>query len=336
MSTHPITAIILLSLTSIAFAAAPPTQPWRGVHVGLSNDRSVLTLIAQLPKLADLGVNTLIVEVNYNFQFQSHPELASPGAIAKSSAQVLAKACRQHNIRLIPQFNCLGHQSWAQTTFSLLTKYPQFDETPGQFPGNKNIYCRSWCPLHPDVNKLVFQLMDELIDAFQADALHVGLDEVFLIASEHCSRCKGKDPATLFAKALNDYHQHLVKDRKVEMLMWSDRLLDGKATGYGKWEAAENGTQAAIDRIPKDIIMCDWHYTKRADYPSIPFFIEKGFRVWPSGWDKVDATEALIAAAQKNPSPLMLGHLCTTWGKPKLAELSDFPPIPAAMKKYPK
>jgi hypothetical protein len=86
--------------------------------------------------------------------------------------------------------------------------------------------------------------------------------------------------------------------------------------------------------IPKDIIMCDWHYTKRADYPSIPFFIQKGFRVWPSGWDKVDATEALIAAAQKHSGPLMLGHLCTTWGKAKLAELSTFPPLTATIKKY--
>ena len=96
-------------------------------------------------------------------------------------------------IRLIPQFNCLGHQSWSKTTLPLLTKYPEFDETPGQFPGNTNIYCRSWCPQHPEVNQLVFALVDELVDAFEADAFHVGMDEVFLIASEHCSRCKGGD-----------------------------------------------------------------------------------------------------------------------------------------------
>ncbi|MCX7894917.1 MAG: hypothetical protein N2447_03040, partial [Thermoanaerobaculum sp.] len=50
--------------------------------------------------------------------------------------------------------------SWAKTTFPLLVKYPEFDETP-QIPlDNPDIYCRSWCPLHPKVNDVVFALMD--------------------------------------------------------------------------------------------------------------------------------------------------------------------------------
>lgn len=321
--------LTLLSLST--FAAA---EPWRGVHLFLGNDAQAKLLIDQLPKLSALGVNVLVLEINYGFQYQSHPELADARGLSKATARELADACRKHHIRPIPQFNCLGHQSWSQRTAPLLTKYPQFDETPNQFPNNKDIYCRSWCPLHPDVNPIVFSLMDELIDAFQADAFHVGMDEVFLIGSEHCPRCKGKDPAELFAKAVNDYHAHLVKNRKVEMLMWADRLLDAKLTGYGKWEAADNGTQGALDRIPKDIILCDWHYTKRDIYLSIPLFIQKGFRVWPCGWDKVADTEALIAYARKHQGPRMLGHLCTVWGKAKIDQLADFPPIPAAMKQW--
>jgi len=75
-----------------------------------------------------------------------------------------------------------------------------------------------------------------------------------LIASEHCARCRGKDPADLFARAVNDLHGHIVGQRMVEMLMWADRLLDANSTRYGKWEAADNGTAPAIDRIPKDIL----------------------------------------------------------------------------------
>jgi uncharacterized lipoprotein YddW (UPF0748 family) len=37
-----------------------------------------------------------------------------------------------------------------------------------------------WCPLHPEVNKVVFALIDEIIDAFEADAVHIGMDEIFL------------------------------------------------------------------------------------------------------------------------------------------------------------
>ncbi len=333
------TTVILATVLSLAAqglsaAEAKPAVPWLGVHIMLGNNRAAESLIQQAPKLSALGVNVLVIEVNYNFAFKSHPELASSNGLTRDTARRLAKALRDHGIRPIPQFNCLGHQSWAARTAPLLTKYPQFDETPGQFPENKGIYCRSWCPQHPEVNPIVFSLMDELIDAVEADAFHVGMDEVFLIGSEHCQRCKGKDTAELFALALNDYHKHLVGQRKVEMLMWADRLLDAKATGYGKWEAADNGTHKAIDLIPKDIIMCDWHYTKREAYPSIPLFIQKGFRVWPGGWDKVDATEALMASAQQHAGPRMLGHMCTTWGKAPIDKLTEFPPLLAVSKKY--
>ena len=199
---------------------------------------------------------------------------------------------------MIPQFQCLGHQSWSKHTYSLLTKYPQFDETPGQYPDNEGIYCRSWCPLHPEVNAIVFDLMDELIEVFEADAFHVGMDEVFLIGEDVCSRCKGKDKAELFAKAVNDYHQHLVSKRKAEMLIWGDRLIDAEKIKYGKWEASANGTAGAVDLIPKDIIICDWHYEPRDAYESVPMFLEKGFRVWPSSWRKIEGAKALIDYSQ--------------------------------------
>ncbi len=175
-------------------------RTWRGVHLGLNNDEQVGQLLQTLPRFKELGVNVLIVEVNYSFQFQSHPELCAEPGISAARAHELAQAARAQGIRLIPQLNCLGHQSWASHTAPLLTKYPAFDETPGQFPDNKGIYCRSWCPQNPDVNRVVFALIDELIDAFEADAFHVGMDEVFLIGSEYCPRCHGADPAKLFAR----------------------------------------------------------------------------------------------------------------------------------------
>jgi hypothetical protein len=207
-------------------------EPWRGVHLmSPGHDGVPLLKKAITEGLAPLGVNALILEINYNFDYRSHPELRAGGGLTAADACELAALCREHGIRLIPMFNCLGHQSWARHTVPLLTKHPELDETPKVPPDNKGIYCRSWCPLHPDVNPIVFALMDELIDAFQADAFHVGMDEVFLIASDQCPRCRGKDPAELFARAVNDYHKHLVDGRRLTMLMWGDRLLDDKTMG---------------------------------------------------------------------------------------------------------
>ena len=300
---------------------------WRGVHLLVNNDQQITVLKEQLPKLAVVGVNTLILEVNYNFEFRSHPELGVPGGVKAAHAHELAAVARSLGIRLIPQFNCLGHQSWSKTTLPLLTKHPEFDETPGQFPGNTNIYCRSWCPQHPDVNQVVFALMDELVDAFEADAFHVGMDEVFLIASEHCPRCKGGDPARLFAKAVNDLHGHIVDKRKLEMLMWGDRLLDAKAMKGGEWEYAKNGTAGAVDLIPKDIVICDWHYEKQSNYPSVPFLLEKGFRVWPSSWQPLAGAKAFSAFSREQKNTRLVGFLCTVWGKVKFDAVAEWPPV---------
>lgn len=321
--------------------ATRPAGPWLGVHLLVSSGRTLDQLAGQMPKLAALGVNAVVVELGYSFEFKSHPELRNGSFISAKAAHDFSRACRENGVRPIPQFNCLGHQSWKRATFPLLTKYPQFDETPGQYPGNEGIYCRSWCPLHPDVNGVVFALIDDIAEAFEADAFHVGMDEVFLVASEHCPRCKGKDPAEVFAKAVNDLHGHVVKARGWEMMMWADRLIDAKATGNSKWEAADNGTAAAADRVAKDIVMCDWHYGRRKEYPSVTTLMDKGFRVWPSGWDKVDATEALVdfSLARRGKDGgkdgnKMLGHLCTTWGKVGPDGLADFPPLKAATAKW--
>ncbi|HEY6806367.1 MAG TPA: family 20 glycosylhydrolase [Pyrinomonadaceae bacterium] len=313
--------------------SAKPARPWRALHLlDYDTDAELDKLGEKLEALSKQGVNVIILEVDYNFAFKSHPELRrGQTPITVDGARRFASLCKKFGIRVIPEFQSLGHQSWKAETFSLLTVYPNFDLTPGAFPNNDGIYCREWDPLNADVLKVVFQLMDEIIDAFRADALHVGMDEIFLLGSDQSPSTKGKDPGQLFAKAVNDIHAHLVQQKHVEMLMWCDRLIDGKKFDFGEWEASMNGTASAVDLIPKDIIVCPWHYEMRTDYPSIPMLLDKGFRVLPAGWKDVDATKALIAFDRKNPNSKLLGHIFTTWGV-KPDALLEFPPLVEGIK----
>ena len=297
-------------------------RQWKAYHLmSPVGEKLPVTKALIADVLAPMGINVLIVEVGYGFEFTSQPELQGRG-LNKDQARELTRVCREHGIRLIPLMNCLGHQSWGPRPGALLKAYPQFDETPSIPLDDKKIYCREWCPSHPDVNKVVFDLLDELIDAFDADAMHVGMDEVFLIGDKDCPRCKGKDVGELFAKVVNELHGHLVGSRGVEMLMWSDRLLDSSATGYGKWEASATGSHRAIDRVPKDIILCDWHYEppetyrrmgQQEPFPSIRFFQEKGFRVLPATWRTPEACVAMIRASRQGATGKMLGILFTGW-----------------------
>ena len=341
----PRTGLLILTAALLFVSGCAPSKPefvptpknvqWFGFHALVETKEDARALITEIPYLAKLGVNLLIAEVDYNFEYMSHPELRGPDPISKATAKEIVNLCRSLGIRLVPEFQTLGHQSWDERTFALLTQYPQFDETPGQFPGNKDIYCRSWCPLHPDLIPIINQLYDELLDAFEADALHIGMDEVFLIGSEFCPRCKGRDKAELFAKAVQDAYDHIVTARGKEMLMWGDRFLDGVATGYGEWEASTNGTFPAVDRVPKDIIICDWHYelNETNTYPSIPILIDKGFRVLPAGFRNVAEVKALIDYSLKFPTDRMLGYVCTIWRGAEAGKTRKFPALLAASKR---
>ncbi len=152
-------------------------------------------------------------------------------------------------------------------------------------PMMMNLYCKSYCPLHPDVHAVVFDLVDEIVEVFEADGFHAGLDEVFYIGDEKCPRCKGKNRAELFAGEVTKIRNHLA-EKDITLWMWGDRLLDGALTGLGMWEASTNDTYAAIDMIPKDVVICDWHYEQAV--PTAAYLAVKGFRVATCPWRKAD------------------------------------------------
>jgi N-acetyl-beta-hexosaminidase len=297
-----------------------PHGAMRGVMIQMpppGKQPLVLRFIKEV--LVPLKCNAIVMQIGFMMEFTSFPKLSAGRPWSKEQIREVAALCRENGISLIPLFNCLGHQNWKQgPPARLLRVHPEFEEipdakTPETNPKSKSFYCRSWCPLHPEVNTVVFSLMDELIEATQCKYFHVGLDEVFVIGSDKCPRCKGKDPAELFAKAVNDYYGHLTKKRGVRMMMWGDRLLSSASTGYGDYEAAANGTDDAIKMIPKDIIITDWHYTNREEYPSLYNFRRKGFYVWPSVWHGGRSAEAFMTYANREKGDKMLGVLVTNW-----------------------
>lgn len=280
------------------------------------------------------GVNTLVLRINYKYQFETRPELAGNNALSKKNLQKILKACKTAGIRFIPKMNLLGHQSEDVSMLPLLKNYPQFDESPTLNPpvpwkpANTmfDFYSKSLCPKHPDLFKVIFPVIDELIDVCSADAFHVGLDEVWIIGDEKCPRCGGLDKAEIFAAYVTALHDHL-KQKGCEMWMWSDRLIDGKTTNLLAWQASMNNTHRAIDLIPKDIMICDWKYEDAAPTPA--YFAIKGFNVLAAPSNKADVGLAqleMVRAIRKNGnraefsatiSNRMQGMFHTMWGNSK-------------------
>ncbi len=275
--------------------------------------------------LAPAGVNVLVLRVDYGYKFKLHPELVGENPLTKQDVKKLVKVCQDNHIRIIPQINLLGHQSWHGKVGKLLEVYPEFDETPEiklpekyEWPNADGLYCKSYCPLHPTVHDVVFDLIDEITDVFETNAFHAGMDEVFYIGHEQCPRCYGKDKAELFAGEVTRIRNHLNQSGK-ELWIWGDRLIDGKTTGLGIWEASYNNTHRAIDLIPKDVVICDWHYENAA--PTAAMFAMKGLQVITCPWRNPDVAvkqenmmRSFYNDATKATKPNYLGMMQTVWG----------------------
>ena len=274
--------------------------------------------------LAPRGFNLIVMQVRYRYRFKRHPEVWGYDPLSLEDVKRLLDICRKNNIKLVPKMNLIGHQSGfpneptdgilhghnqvlSDIPDALLRAYPNFDEQRGT---NEILYSRSICLSSKAAKIVVCELVDELMDVFEADEIHIGCDEVFNAGL--CPECSKKTRAELISSWINSLNDH-VKSRGGATLIWGDRLLSAKETCYNRWEASDDGSEGAINMLSKDITVCDWHYDKYEEYPSVDIFANKGFRIMVSPWRDKDNLEAFLNYAIKHDKGHINGVLMTTW-----------------------
>ena len=72
-----------------------PTMEWRGIHI-LVRSWEELPVIERLiaTHMPQLHLNHLILEINYNFAYQSHPEVARTGRRFLTEGEALVPQSR--------------------------------------------------------------------------------------------------------------------------------------------------------------------------------------------------------------------------------------------------
>lgn len=273
--------------------------------------------------LAPNGCNLVVMQIRYRYQFQLHPECQGYDPLSKEDVKKIVAVCRKNNIRLVPKMNLIGHQSGLPNTPTdgilhghheripdirdgLLRAYPEFDEEPDK----PAFYSRSLCLTNPLVKIILFDLIDEILDVFESDGLHIGCDEAVGIGK--CPECSKVPNAKLFGDWVTAIHDHIAK-RGAQLMIWGDGFLNAEETGYIGFGASNTFSDTAINTVPKDIIMCDWHYDFFDTYPSVNIFALKGFKMMISPWFNNKKASAFINYAKEYDRGHIEGLLMTTW-----------------------
>jgi len=172
------------------------------------------------------------------------------------------------------------------------------------------------CYRHPQALPSLFEVWSEIIELFQPKYFHIWLDEITLYPEQQwgvCERCRGTPAPELMGEALTKISSWLTA-QGIQPCMWRDQFLDpqqfsGLPYCYGAttWEA--------LDLILKDVVIFDWHYGSEKDYPSIDYFLGKGFPVLgcPSTYSPANWENLSRYCRARRDNPLMLGMHQTAW-----------------------
>ena len=274
-----------------------PRMAFRGAHLMLPHpDEFEFAKRFVKYVLSPMGYNYIIMEIAGGMEFESHPEInaAVEEAFIKGAngewplfphkeagmGKTVKKAvladfvdfCRELGIDVIPEIQSLGHVQFMTLPHPDIAERPEktaeekVDEREADIPPNE-FYGHSYCPSNPKSYEILFDLMDEIIEVFRPrEYVHMGHDEVYQIGV--CPICKDKDPAELFAQDVNRIYEYLQK-KGLKMMIWADMLQP--VTKYKTW--------AAIDHIPKDIVLLDFIWYFHLDKDIEDHLLEKGFEV---------------------------------------------------------
>ncbi|MFA7183840.1 MAG: beta-N-acetylhexosaminidase [Victivallales bacterium] len=285
-----------------------PDLKIRGIHVCLQfyGPINVPFFKRLIKACAANKINTLEIGLDNMLIYDSYPEIAAPGAFSKEEMKAIIDYAAKYYIRIIPIIQSLGH-----VDHSIFSGFPDILETPE---------ANTYCPSNEKVYEILFSVLDEVIELFNPPYLNIGHDEVDALGK--CEKCRKFTPPEIFARDISRIHDHL-KKRGVRTAMFGDMLLnpDGIAeerfAGYFKGGKPFN-TYKALEKLPKDIIIADWHYDRdpryvpSEDYPSVTRIKNAGLEVLGyCAWYRPANSYCFSKCALKNDLP---GLIVTTWG----------------------
>lgn len=286
-----------------------PALGFRGIHLCWFPETNAARIEQAIRIAALYKFNYAVIEFWGTFPFEKHPELYwDEFHTTKEEVVKLVKLGKELGIELIPQLNIFGHATAARVSVGkhvVLDRYPEF--APLFEPDGW-----TWRVSNPEARALLTECVLELYETFDKPRyFHLGCDEAYSAATGFEAR-RGSP----YVDALADWlvwFRDVLAERNCRVMMWHDMLIESaKFRGYTAMGTAK--TRGLLERLPKDVVICDWQYSapkKDETWPTTTFFQEeKGFDVLVCPWRD---TAGIRSLATKSAETNGMGVLCTTW-----------------------
>lgn len=274
-----------------------PSLAFRGLHLLADKTGATWHPVLIERVLAPLKMNAIVLEVG-DTRWAFRPEIAPDWAIEPEELRRIAEIAREHFIEVIPLLPTLGHCHWMFRTPHLLDLAEDPEQPYAYRVGDERTYA------------FIESILEEVLALFRPRYVHLGHDEFTHRGRfPYRSAAQGLSVAEWFRRDIERLYGFL-KGRGVRMMLWADMLLrPGEAN-----DAAHGGppanTASVRSSLPRDIVLCDWHYRPAPTYPSVGLLSREGFQVLGCAWFEPLNVEAMARSVAEAGA---WGLLQTTW-----------------------
>ena len=187
-----------------------------------------------IQRLVDYGYNMLVLNLEYRFQFPSHPEVAMPDSLTPETVRRLDVYAKERGIELVPFMNCAGHCNG----IGLTEKY----NTLCADDSNSTKAVEQLRINLPEAEALMLDLYEDLYVSFSSKYFHIGGDEIRHLNVLY-PNLEPKERIREAIRYLNKMCAHVKAQGRIPMI-WGDMLLK-----YPE----------LIEQVDQEAIICDWN-----------------------------------------------------------------------------
>lgn len=276
-----------------------PRFPYRGLHFDVSRHfRSVEFLKKQIDAMAMFKMNRMHIHLTdaagWRLQIDSYPELtalaawrpetlwkdwwygdrkyvregtegAYGGYYTKEQMRELIEYARKRHIEVIPEIEMPGHSE------EVLAAYPELSCTGEPYTQGE------FCVGNEDTFRFLESVLQEVMDIFPSEYIHIGGDEANKEHWKNCPKCQ-KRMAAEGLESVDELQSYLIKRISLfvesqgrKIIGWDEILDGGLAPGSTvmSWRGTEGGLKALAQG--HDVIMTPGRYCYLDHAQDAPF-----------------------------------------------------------------